>query len=325
METSGLDLRAESAALERSVRTYVVSWPLALVTVVLLVTVAILGIVILRLQTADYPAMRQAFVSALSGGQDTVDQALVTGSAQLGLISLVRTGLTLLALLCFAGWLALVTRNVPLLGGGTPSRGPVRVFAYALIPLWNLIKVPGMLQDLLYRVDPEGGGAFMVLAAWMGLVGSYIVSVVGGWVITWAGVRALVPQFESGDMGAVVKTFGDVLDQSYRLGVVVALMVAAGTILLAVIMVRVEARCTDRDREIRAQMAASGAPTPPSGPSWQGPAAHAISPSAATATTATPAAHADQPPALAAGPSAAQAPPAVPLPPPPPPDAPRLG
>jgi hypothetical protein len=270
IEAPGLDLRAESAAAERGIHTYVTSWPLALVTVVLLVAVAILGIVILRLQAADYPTMRQAFVDALTSGRDTVDQAFTTQSVQLGLASTVRTGLALLALLCFAGWLALVTRNAPLLGGGTPSRSPVRVFAYALIPIWNLIKVPGILQDLLYRVDTEGGGAFMVLAAWIGLVGSYLVSILGTWMITWAGIRELIPQFQAGDLDSVVKTFGDILDQSFWLGVVVALMVVSGTFLLAAIMIRVESRCAARDSEIRAQMSASGAPTPAAGPSWQG-------------------------------------------------------
>ncbi len=286
LDTPGLDLRAESAALERGARSYVGSWPLALVTVVLLAAVAVLGVVILRLQAAEYPAMRQAFVDAVAAGRDTVDQALSAQTAQIGLLSLLRLGVTVLALACFAGWLGLVTRNVPLLGGGTPSRSPARVFVYALIPVWNLVKVPGMLQDLLYRVDPEGGGAFMVLAAWIGLVGSYLLSVVGGWIITWAGVRQLIPEVAAGDMGAVLNTFGDVLDQSFWLGVVVAVMVAAGTVLLAVLMVRVEARCAARDREIRAQMAVSGAVTPPTGPSWQAQATPAADPGGASAPPA---------------------------------------
>ncbi len=271
LDAPGLDLRAESAARERSARCYVASWPLALVAVALLSAVAILGIVMLRLQASEYPTMRQAFVDAIASGHDTVDQAVTTESVQLGVISLLRTGLALLALLCLAGWLGLVTRNVPLLGGGTPSRSPLRVFGYALIPVWNLVKVPGMIQDLLYRVDPEGGGAFMVLGAWIGLVGSYLLSVVGGWVITWAGVRELIPQVQAGDMDAVVRTFGGILDQGFWLDVVVAVMVVAGTVLLAGLLIRVEIRCAARDGEIRAQMAASGLDAPPIGPDWQAP------------------------------------------------------
>ena len=268
METPGLDLRAESAALERSVRSYLISWPLAVITVALLVAVAVLGLVILQLQANDFPALKQAFVTAITSGRESVDQSLVTQSVQLGLFALVRSGLTLLALLCFAAWLALVTRNVPLLGGGTPSRSPVRVFIYTLIPIWNLIKVPGIIQDLLYRVDPEGGGAFMVLAAWVGLVGSYLVSVFGSWAITAAGVRAMIPKILAGDVDGLAKVIGSLLDQSFWLGIIVELMVAAGTVLLALIMLRIESRCAARDREIRAQMAASGAPTLPTGPNW---------------------------------------------------------
>jgi Domain of unknown function (DUF4328) len=276
LDTPTLDLRADSAARERGARSYVASWPLALVTVALLAAVTILGIVMLRVQASEYPAMRQAFVDAITSGRDTVDQAMTTGTVPLGLVSLVRTGLALLAVLCLAGWLGLVTRNVPLLGGGTPSRSPLRVFGYTLIPVWNLIRVPGMLQDLLYRVDPDGGGAFMVLAAWIGLVGSYLLSVVGGWAITWAGVRALIPQVEAGDINAVVQTFGGILDQAFWLNVVVAVMVAAGTVLLAVLLIRVEVRCAARDREIQAQMAASGAAMPPTGPDWQRAASAAV-------------------------------------------------
>lgn len=273
LETPGLDVRMENAALERSVRQYLPAWPLALVAGLLIVAVAILGLVLLRLRVAEYPAIKQAFVDAIATGGQSLDGALVVQSVQMAFLSLIRFGLTLGALLVFAGWLALVTRNVPLLGGGSPSRSPVRVFIYALIPLWNLIKVPGMLQDLLYRVDPRSGGAFMVLAAWVGLVGSWFVSLIGGWAISAAAIRTLLPAFQAKDVAAMAKGFSDVLDQLMWLEIIVEVMIAVGAILLAVIMGRVEARCAARDREIKATMAASGAPTPPTGPSWGDPAA----------------------------------------------------
>jgi len=303
METPGLDLRADNAAAERRVSSYLASWPLALITALLLIAVAVLGVVILKLTGDSYPALKQVILDTATSGRMTLSSTLVTQSAQLGMLSLLRTGLTVLALLCFAGWLALVTRNVPLLGGGTPSRSPVRVFIYTLIPIWNLIKVPGMLQDLLYRVEPEAGGAFMVLAAWVGLVGSYFVSVLGSWAITIAGVRAMIPLVETGDMDALIGSIGSILDQSFWLAVIVEVMVAVGTVLLALIMVRVESRCAARDREIRAKMAASGAPTLPTGPNWPTGQPGAAGPVGATAPTAS-------------SPSG---------PPPPPSDAPRLG
>ena len=247
--TPGVDLRSERAALERTASSYLPSWPLAAIAGALIFAVAILGLLILWFQAADYPALRQAFVNAVSTGGDSLDAALIVQSVSIALVSTLRFGLVLLALLAFAGWLALVTRNVPLLGGGAPSRSPLRVFVYVLIPVWNLIKVPGMIGDLLYRVDPQAGGAFMVLAAWVGLVGSWLVSMVGSWAITTAGIRSLMT-IQSAEGAA--KVFGDVLDQSFWLGVVVEVMIAVGAILLVVIMARTESRCAARDREIRA-------------------------------------------------------------------------
>ena len=265
METPGLDVRADSAAAERTHSSYVISWPLALITATLLVAVAILGIVILKLTADNFPAQKQAFISSLSGGQTAVSSASVASALQVGLLSLLQGGLMLLAVLTFATWIALVTRNVPLLGGGTPARSPVRAFVYTLIPIFNFFKIPGMVQDLLYRVDPEGGGAFMVLAAVIGIVGSWVLSWLGGWII---GVAMFRNFLGADSVDALVSAFSAALDQSLWLQVVVEVMAAAGTILLALVMLRIESRCAARDREIRAQMAASGASSLPSGPNW---------------------------------------------------------
>lgn len=346
METPGLDLRASNAAVERSVRSYVISWPLALITVVLLAAVSILGIIILRLQVNDFPALKAEFLAALASGKEP-SLAVVTESVQIGLFTLLRDGLTLLAILTLAGWMALVTRNVPLLGGGTPSRSPIRVFVYTLIPIFNLYKVPGMLQDLLYRVDPVEGGAFMVIFATLGLVGSRFVSWIGSWMITFAGIRNLVPQIEAGDTAGIAQTFGDILEQSFWLEVAVAIMVVLGTVVLAGLMIRVESRCAARDREIREQMAGSGAPAAPEGPAWGQPGGTPASPGAPASTaapygspaptTAAPGTPQPYEPNFPAGrpwpgsPSssspAPSAPPPVdpPGPPPPPPSAPTLG
>jgi hypothetical protein len=318
LETPGLDLRTENAAVERSVRSYVISWPLAAIAGVLLIGAAVLGLLILRDQVADYPALKQAFVNAISSGATNPDSVMVTQSVQIALLGTIQLGLVLLSLLTFAGWLALVTRNVPLLGGGTPARSPERVFLYALIPIWNLVKVPGMILDLLYRVDPREGGAFMVVAAWLGLVGSRLLSLVGGWAITAAGVRALIPAIADNDTAAMVGAFSDVLDQSFWLGTVVEVMSAVGTILLVAIMVRIELRCAARDGEIRQRMAASGAPQPPVGPAWDGqrpagPSTVTMS-SVATAAPVPPAASVAAAPASPAPPAVSPVPAVMPAP-----------
>jgi hypothetical protein len=265
METPGLDLRATNAAAERSVRPYVISWPLAAITVVLLIAVAVLGLFILRASIAAMAEQRAAFVSAIASGRAPTESANVEQLIELGLLAILQSALMLGAVLSFAGWLALVTRNVPLLGGGAPSRSPERTFIYTLIPVFNFFKVPGMLQDLLYRVDPEEGGAFMVIAAVIGIVGSWIMSWFGGWVIFMVLLRNLLA---TTDQAALITAFSGYLDQTIWLKIVVELMAAVGTILLAAIMIRLESRCAARDREIRAGMALSGAPTVPEGPDW---------------------------------------------------------
>ena len=334
METPGLDLRADNAALERSARTYVISWPLALITVALLIAVAVLGIIVLKLQVDDYPRLRQAFVDAIANGSTQFDLALSVESVQAALLGTVRMGLVLLALLTFAGWLALVTRNVPLLGGGVPSRSPVRVFTFTVIPLWQLFKVPGMIQDVLYRTDPREGGAFMVLAAWLGLVGSVFVSVLGNWAITSVAINSLIAAAPAHDDAALLAIFGGTLDQQFWLAAVVEVMIAFGTIVLAGIMIRIESRCAARDREIREKMAATGAPTPPAGPDWSTPGQVAGTGGAASVAAAPSGASASSPyepnwpagrpwPGSASASGSTSSSPSVP--PPPPPDAPRLG
>lgn len=335
MESAGPDLRTINAAAERTVGSYVISWPLALISVVLLVAVAVLGLIVLKLQVADYPRLRQAFVDAIAAGSTDYGASLSLESVQAALLGTLRMGLVVLALFTFAGWLALVTRNVPLLGGGTPSRSPVRVFFYTVIPLWHLLKVPGMIQDALYRVDPKEGGAFMVLAAWIGLVGSVFVSFLGNWAITSKAIDAMIPAIQAKDDAALVKVFGDVLDQSFWLQVVVEIMIAFGTILLAAIMVRIESRCAARDREIRDHIAEAGTPTTPEGPNWAG-AAVAATADAPRAAAPEPDWPAGRPwpgsPNASASASAGETassslstPSGAPLPPPPPADSPRLG
>jgi hypothetical protein len=202
----------------------------------------------------------------------------------------------------------------------------LRVFVYTLIPVWNLFKVPGMVQDVLYRLDPAAGGAWMVMAATIGLLGSWFVSLIGGWIIAAAFVGDLLAATTPEEQVAL---FGGVMDQSFWLTVVTELMITIGTLLLVVLMVRVEQRCAARNREIQGALAALAG----------GPAATTPGPPAATTpgtppapTMGTPAPFASAPPpAMAPGefrvigrspgqagqPSTVDAPPPPPPPPPP--------
>lgn len=251
---TGTERRTVEAVASRTVRDYLPSWPLALLAGILLVAVTVLGLLLLVRSAQDFPALRAAFVAAVySGGQALEAGLLATQSAETAFLGLLRSGLVFLALVTFAAWLAIATMNVPTLGGGVPSRSPLRVFVYTLIPVWNLFKVPGMVQDVLYRLDPAAGGAWMVMGATIGLLGSWFVSLLGGWIIAASFVGDLLAATTPEEQVAL---FGGVMDQSFWLTVVTELMITIGTLLLVLLMVRVEQRCAARNREIQGAMAA---------------------------------------------------------------------
>jgi hypothetical protein len=245
----GPDVRVQAAVAERAARGYISSLPFALITAVLILAVAALGFALVVVELGSMPAMRQAFIAALSTGSADPLDAYALEQARLIVPSLVRVILLLVAVVGFGLWLSRVVLNIPALGGGTPSRGPWKAFLYPMIPIVNLVKVPGMIQDAMYRLDPEAGGFFMVLAAWIGLFGSWLVDLVGQWVITGLAMQSLVTAFTIEDAANVV---GPMIDQLSVLALVTEAMVAIGAVLLVVIMLRIERRAAARDREIRA-------------------------------------------------------------------------
>lgn len=249
MAQEGPDVRVAAAVANRGVRGYSSSMPLGLITAVLILAVAGLGFVLVLLQLKAMPAMRQAFVDALATGNSGALDAWTADQAQLAVPSLVRMILLLMAVLGFGLWLSRVRMNIPALGGGIPSWGPMKAFFYPLIPIVNIIKVPGMLQDALYRLDPTAGGFFMVLAAFIGFFGSWLLSVLGGWIITAVAVGSIIG---AGTIEAAVNAFGSMIDQLTVLTLVTETMIAVGAVLIVVIMIRIERRASARDREIRA-------------------------------------------------------------------------
>jgi len=247
MTTSGTGLRVEAAVANRAVQDYRSTLPLAVVAGAMIVAVAVLGLYLVILQADGLGALKAAFSPGISAA--SAQELLRFEAQRVAAPNLLRSGLTILAVVAFAIWLSMVTSNVPALGGGTPSRSPLKALVYPLIPILNLVKVPGLILDVLYRVDPQSGGAFMVMAAWMGLVGSWFVSLIGGWIIAFAAVGRIL---EAGSVGAVASILSDTLDQGLVLVIVTEVMIAGGAILLVVLMARIERRCAARDREIRA-------------------------------------------------------------------------
>jgi hypothetical protein len=181
--------------------------------------------------------------------------------------------------------------NVPALGGGTPNTTPTKAFIYPLIPFWNLFKTPPMIQDALYRLDPKAGGFFMILLAWIGLVGSAIIGFLVGW---WVDLRIATIATSSRTLGDAIAILEGAFDMSLILDTVTTLMASFGAIVLVVIMLRMETRAFARDREIR-KAVRSARPEPgsvearPGEVSWDAAAASAAGAPATLVTPAEPA------------------------------------
>jgi hypothetical protein len=254
----GSTLRVENALASRTLVRYRSAWLRGLIASVLILVVTALGVLLL-LMSLDYaPWLRDQLNVIVSGG--TVDEkALVAKLLPAAQIGLIRLGVSVLALLFFAAWLSRVIMNIPALGGGVPNTTPTKAFIYPLIPILNLIKVPGMIQDALYRVDPKSGGFFMVALAWFGLVGSWIIDFIAGWVLD---IKLAGDLGRAEDPREVSAALGSYFDLGFAVEIVTWIMVALGSLVLIGVMIRIERRSRARDQEIRA---AAVAPRPEAG------------------------------------------------------------
>ncbi len=254
-------LRTEHAVLARTVVGYRSSLVFWFIAAAWIVAVAVLGVVVLNesLDAARY--LRTQIPEILQTG--VIDEVeLARRSAGAVAPALAQTVSALAALLFFAAWLSRVIRNIPALGGGTPRATPAKAFIYPLIPVWNLFKTPPMLQEALYRLDPKAGGFFMILLAWVGLVGSWIVSYVVG---VWTNLRILTVAGSASSLGDAIADIEAAYDLQVVVDIVTTLMVSAGAIVLVLVMFRIEVRARARDREIRAAVLGHGTagPVPP--------------------------------------------------------------
>jgi hypothetical protein len=153
-------------------------------------------------------------------------------------------------LLVFFGlWLSRVVANVPALGGGIPGTTPSNALIKTLIPAVNLRTVPGVIQDVLYRLDPRGGGFFMVAAAWIGLVGSWIIAVVGRWYLN---ARLIGDIFNARSLDDAVEAVRTTVTIAVAVDIVTAALIAVGALIVIALMIRIELRSQARDAEIRA-------------------------------------------------------------------------
>jgi hypothetical protein len=260
------NIRLAEATAHRTVRGYESSAPFAIAAGLLIIVVAAMGLWLLVESLRGMDVLRDAFVQAVITGNDAALDPLLAEQQRLASPSALRLLLLLLAVLAFGLWLSRVRLNIPALGGGTPGWGPWKALLYPLIPIVNLVRVPVMVQDALYRLDPRGGGLGMVFLAWIGFVGSWIVSVVGTAIIVSAFIGTAI---SAATADALADAFGSMLDQTVILSIITEIMTAAGAVLLVIIMARIEGRASARDDEIRAQL--GPAPTPLPGTASDGP------------------------------------------------------
>jgi hypothetical protein len=250
-----VDLRTERAAQERAVTRYQGSLIRALLAAGFIVAVAVLGVVVLNESLGAIRYLRDQIPDILQTG--VIDEAELSRRAAGAVVpEQAQLVAAIGALLFFATWLSRVVANIPALGGGTPSRTPTQAFVYPLIPVWNLFKVPPIIQDALYRLDAKAGGFFMVLVAWVGLVGSWIISFVVGW---WVNLRVMSVTVNAETLGEAIDDVRQAYDILVIVEIVTTLLVSAGALVLVVIMFRIESRARARDREIRAALTSRSA------------------------------------------------------------------
>ena len=157
----------------------------------------------------------------------------------------------LIATVSFGAWLALSIGNIPALGGGEPRVNAVRAFVSSVIPFYNLRKVPAIVQEVLYRIDPRRGGVFMVGLAWIGLAGSWIVGRLVGLYLDLRLADEAANAASVSDFAARVRPL---IDLAFAVDVIVAALISLGAVMLVAIMAEAERRAAARNREIEAEL-----------------------------------------------------------------------
>jgi hypothetical protein len=139
------------------------TWPLAIVTVILIFVATAAEV----LQTRD--------VIAHTGADGTVVMTVpeLTSSATMGLIGAVAF---LLGVLAWSFWIALVVANVPALTARWPTRSPVGAFFGQWIPILNIKRPFTTVRDVVVILAPSTATpALVVMGWWATFLASYFV------------------------------------------------------------------------------------------------------------------------------------------------------
>lgn len=246
----GEGLRPARAIQARLVSGYRSTVELAILAAFLILAVVALEVYLTVLEQASMTVVFGQLDTIAAGGpfdQPTWDAAFAASDA-LAIPSLI---LFAAALLAFATWLSVTIGNIPGLGGGEPSVTRLGTFVWAVVPVVNLRRIPKIIQEVLYRLDPRGGGVFMVGLAWLGLVGSWIVARILGFYLS---TRLEFDAFKADSLPAFATSSKELLTWGFVVDVVTTTLIGFGAVMLVVIIAQVERRAAARNREIEATL-----------------------------------------------------------------------
>jgi hypothetical protein len=101
----------------------------------------------------------------------------------MGMIGLVTLAIGVIALVLWSLWLSRAVAAMPALGLGYPAATGLTAFVENFLPGLNLLRVPAIVRDVVRRVEPGSGrGEALIFAAWIGLLGGFVVPRVFGFL-----------------------------------------------------------------------------------------------------------------------------------------------
>src|SRR5690349_2351380 len=237
----------------RAIGSFHSSQPFAIAAGVLMAASALLGIALLLASRPDIDALRDAFVQAIRTGDDLAANEILASQQRLSSTSAIQSLLYLLSLIAFGVWLRRVRLNIPALGAGTPGWGPWKALIYPILPVINVFLTPGKIHDALVRLDRRGeGGLGLVVLGWIAFVGTWIIGLLGGFVLTLTFSTSLS---RSSTVDGFASAFGSLINQSFNLSLFAGIVSAVGALILCMLIAQIESRSSSRADEIRAELA----------------------------------------------------------------------
>jgi hypothetical protein len=140
---------------------------------------SILILVVAVMQIVQWNLAATLIDQTLRGVDATEDQFAYIGS-----VGFLALGIALLALIAWSLWLSRTVTSMPALGLGYPAASGLMAFVENFIPVFNLFRVPAIVRDVVHRLEPKASrGEALIFAAWIGLLGGFIVPRVLGFFI----------------------------------------------------------------------------------------------------------------------------------------------